>query len=238
MNVLADEAANPYSILVSPQYLGRKTLPIKRSDAEPLTREDLQYDLLYFIFADSMRVFEDSMAPGRPLVNFCDLYVNALFNSTKCSKVLKDKMVETPEFAIEFAKIALLTNVGRINTTMACKFSVAQNACFLLPFSWSHVYIVFPEMKTALRSYHPVPSLQKTDGNLQDAPRIKNCLKAALLPTEFKVSPPSTPAEILEKAVSFPCRIQSQRKTQGCCQHVGCRPDTSNERRQPHFCAI
>lgn len=56
-------------------------------------------------------------------------------------------------------------------------------------------------MKTALRSYHPVPSLQKTDGNLQDAPRIKNCLKAALLPSEFKGTPPSSPLEILEKAV-------------------------------------
>ncbi|KAL4243230.1 Ino eighty subunit 1 [Abortiporus biennis] len=169
---------NPQQVNTPPQYLGRKTLPIKRGDAEPLTREDLQYDLLYFIFADSARVFVDPMAPGRPLVNFCDLYVNALFNSTKCSKVLKDKMVETPEFAIEFAKIALLTNVGRINTTMA----------------------FFPEMKTALRSYHPVPSLQKTDGNLQDAPRIKNCLKAALLPSEFKSQPPSSPQEILEKA--------------------------------------
>ncbi|TCD67014.1 hypothetical protein EIP91_000634 [Steccherinum ochraceum] len=169
---------NPQQVTTPPQYLGRKTLPIKRGDAEALTREDLQYDLLYFIFADPNRVFIDSMAPGRPLVNFCDLYVNALFNSTKCSKVLKDKMVETPEFAIEFAKIALLTNVGRINTTMA----------------------FFPEMKTALRSYHPVPSLQKTDGNLQDAPRIKNCLKAALLPSEFKISPPSTPAEIFAKS--------------------------------------
>ncbi len=62
--------------------------------------------------------------------------------------------------------------------------------------------LVFPEMKTALRSYHPVPSLQKTDGNLQDAPRIKNCLKAALLPFEFKTPPPSSPAEIIEKTVS------------------------------------
>ncbi len=61
---------------------------------------------------------------------------------------------------------------------------------------------VFPEMKTALRSYHPVPSLQKTDGNLQDAPRIKNCLKAALLPFEFKTPPPSSPVEIIEKTVS------------------------------------
>ncbi|THH02836.1 hypothetical protein EW026_g89 [Hermanssonia centrifuga] len=168
---------NPQQVNTPPQYLGRKTLPIKRADAEALTREDIQYDLLYFIFADPTRAFVDYMAPGKPLVNFCDLYVNALFNSNKCSKVLKDKMVETPEFAIEFAKIALLTNVGRINTTMA----------------------FFPEMKTALRTYHPVPSLQKSDGNLQDAPRIKNCLKASLLPFEFKTPPPSTPTEILER---------------------------------------
>jgi Ino eighty subunit 1 len=60
---------------------------------------------------------------------------------------------------------------------------------------------VFPEMKTALRSYHPVPSLQKTDGNVQDAPRIKNCLKAAFLPGEQKSAPPSTPADILARAV-------------------------------------
>ena len=57
-------------------------------------------------------------------------------------------------------------------------------------------------MKTALRTYHPVPSLQKTDGNAQDAPRIKNCLKAALLPSEAKGVPPSTPEEILEKSVT------------------------------------
>ncbi|KJA12745.1 hypothetical protein HYPSUDRAFT_81192 [Hypholoma sublateritium FD-334 SS-4] len=86
-------------------------------------------------------------------------------------------MLETPAFATEFAKIALLTNVGRINTTMA----------------------FFPEMKTALRTYHPVPSLQKTDGNAQDAPRIKNCLKAVVLPAEAKSAPPSAPDEVLAK---------------------------------------
>ena len=34
---------------------------------------------------------------------------------------MKDKMHETPAFSVEFAKLALLTNVGRINTTMACE---------------------------------------------------------------------------------------------------------------------
>ncbi|KAN0125046.1 hypothetical protein V8E52_001598 [Russula decolorans] len=162
-----------------PQYVSRKTLAIKRGDSEILTRNDVQYAFLYHVFNDKTLAFTEE-TPGKPptKVNFCDLYVHALYNSAKCSKVMRDKMLETPAFAVEFAKISLLTNVGRINTTMA----------------------FFPEMKTALRSYHPVPSLQKTDGNVQDAPRIKNCLKAAFLSGEQKSAPPSTPADILARA--------------------------------------
>ncbi|KAF5382884.1 hypothetical protein D9757_006355 [Collybiopsis confluens] len=159
-------------------YLSRKALPIKRNDAEILTREDVQYDLLEYIFADETAVFmPQTEGASSSKITFRELYVNALYHSNKCSKVLKEKMLETPAFSVELAKISLLTNVGRINTTMA----------------------FFPEMKTALRTYHPVPSLQKTDGNAQDAPRIKNCLKAALLPSEFKSVPPSSPDEILER---------------------------------------
>ncbi|KAG6842495.1 hypothetical protein C0991_000021 [Blastosporella zonata] len=164
-------------------YLSRKALPIKRHDAEPLTREDVQFDLLHHIFSDRNAVFTNPTPGANPLcgksdnITFSELYISTLYNSSKCSKVLREKMVETPAFATELAKISLLTNVGRINTTMA----------------------FFPEMKTALRTYHPVPSLQKTNGNAQDAPRIKNCLKAALLPTEIKTTPPSSPDEILER---------------------------------------
>ncbi|KAF9243938.1 hypothetical protein BU15DRAFT_86352 [Melanogaster broomeanus] len=183
MTSTSDSSTQPpdsltFLVRFSVGYLSRKALPIKRNDAEPLTREDVQFDLLHHIFSDTKPVFT-SQAPGTSSnVHFCDLYVNALYHSSKCSKVLKDKMIETPAFAVELAKISLLTNVGRINTTMA----------------------FFPEMKTALRTYHPVPSLQKTDGNAQDAPRIKNCLKAALLPSEVKSMPPSTPEEILAKS--------------------------------------
>lgn len=177
-------------------YLSRKALPIKRNDAEPLTREDVQFDLLDHIFSDSNAVFTTQIPGTSSHVNFRDLYVNALYHSSKCSKVLKDKMVETPAFAVELAKISLLTNVGRINTTMACMPPIVHSYSIVLT-----KFVVFPEMKTALRTYHPVPSLQKTDGNAQDAPRIKNCLKAALLPSELKSMPPSTPEEILEKSV-------------------------------------
>ena len=78
-------------------------------------------------------------------------------------------------------------------------------------------------MKTALRTYHPVPSLQKTDGNAQDAPRIKNCLKAALLPAEQNAAP-ATPDEVLQKRVSTP--FSSERPSH-VSQKLGQRPPTS-----------
>ena len=163
----------------------------------------MQFDLLNCIFTDTHAVFTG--ADGAQ-TTFAELYVAALYASSKCSKVLKEKMHETPAFATEFAKIALLTNVGRINTTMAC---TCVHTYLGAP-SAAGVYIstdrmtsrtVFPEMKTALRTYHPVPSLQKTDGNAQDAPRIKNCLKAAVLPSEAKSAPPSAPDEVIAKLV-------------------------------------
>jgi len=88
-------------------------------------------------------------------------------------------MLETPSYAVEFAKMCLLVNVGRINTTLA----------------------FYHEMRTILRSYHPVPSLMKTpvsERNMMDAPRMKACLKGCRLPHE-KNNAPATPAEILKK---------------------------------------
>jgi len=66
----------------------------------------------------------------------------------------------------------------------------------LLP--WS----VFPGMKTTIRTYHPIPALSRTDGNLQDAPRIKHVLKSSLLPTDAKIAP-ATPGDILARHVRF-----------------------------------
>ena len=57
---------------------------------------------------------------GGGTVTFRDLYVHALMSSPRCSKALREKMQETPEFATDFAKMSLLANVGRVNTTMTC----------------------------------------------------------------------------------------------------------------------
>ncbi|THH10536.1 hypothetical protein EW145_g1248 [Phellinidium pouzarii] len=147
----------------------RKSHAIKRGDSEPLTREDLQYDLLRHIFDDQHAVFTDPFRDEEyeKKVVFRDLYVSAFVNSPRSSKAVRDKISESAQFGTDFAMLALLANVGRINTTMA-----------------------------SLRTYHPVPALQNTDGNLQDAPRIKNALKASKLPSELK-GIPSTPSDIL-----------------------------------------
>ncbi|KZT21669.1 hypothetical protein NEOLEDRAFT_1139080 [Neolentinus lepideus HHB14362 ss-1] len=160
-----------------------RTLVIKRSDGEPLTRADIQHDLLFHIFHDQSAVFTDPYRtlhghPPGTKVTFRDLYLNTLLQSPRCSKGLREKILELPQFGSDFAKIALLANVGRINTTMA----------------------FFPELRTNLRTYHPIPSLQKTDGNLQDAPRIKNILKSCLLPGEL--SGQATPLDIVTRARS------------------------------------
>ncbi|KJA26146.1 hypothetical protein HYPSUDRAFT_133643, partial [Hypholoma sublateritium FD-334 SS-4] len=154
----------------------RRVVALKRGDGEPLTRVDIQYDVLHAIFGDAHAVFSDPYAATEEgsKLTFRELYTKAILHSPKATKALRDKMLEAPVFAADFAMLALLVNVGRVNTTMS----------------------FFPEMKTAIRTYHPVPALQRTSGNMQDAPRIKHILKTSLLEDEAK-NPPATPADIL-----------------------------------------
>lgn len=114
------------------QYPPPLPLAIKRADGEPLTRGDLQYDLLQGIFEDQHAVFTDPFPtlggePAGSKVTFRDLYVNAIANSRKISKLLRDRIVNTPEFGTDFAMVSLLANVGRINTTMACEFQLFRS---------------------------------------------------------------------------------------------------------------
>ncbi len=78
---------------------------------------------------------------GAAKLTFKELYIESLLNSSKCTKSMRDKILADEEYAEDFAKVCLLVNVGRINTTLA----------------------FYPEMKTVLRSYHPIPSLQNNE---------------------------------------------------------------------------
>jgi hypothetical protein len=63
---------------------------------------------------------------------------------------------------------------------------------------------VYPSMKTALRTYHPVPSLQTDETSrkdMQDAPRIKGILKACFLDWEV-TQQPTCLQDIARKLVS------------------------------------
>lgn len=105
----------------------KRQTALKRADGEPLNRADIQYDVLHAIFSDTNRAFTNPFASTTEgasddaKLTFHDLYIQTILNSPKATKILKDKMSESPEFAEDFAMLALLVNVGRINTTMSCE---------------------------------------------------------------------------------------------------------------------
>lgn len=163
---------------VSSVYSGNKIRHLKKDDGIPLWRRDIQYDFLKYVFDDEQPVF--SKMDGEKGCTFADIYLDAMARSSKCSKILKDKLLTERPAAVNMAMVCLLVNVGRMNTTLN----------------------FFPEMRAQLRTYHSIPSLQAhQDPNaykqLQDAPRLKSILKGATEDTEQ----PSTIEDIMTKSV-------------------------------------
>lgn len=114
---------------------GKRTIALKRVDGEPLTRVDIQYDVLHTIFHDTHAVFTDpypSDDATATKLSFHDLYLKTILHSPKATKALKDKMTDSPAFAEDFAMLALLVNVGRVNTTMSCKSRPTRNLLGLI----------------------------------------------------------------------------------------------------------
>jgi hypothetical protein len=96
---------------------------------EALLRRDIQYDFLAHVFGDATFRFTPPQYPPTiaPLFptdrtwSFAELYLDAIANSGKAARNLKDKMAESQAFAVAFGKVALLINAGRINTTISCQ---------------------------------------------------------------------------------------------------------------------
>jgi hypothetical protein len=104
----------------------RKENALKREHLHPLSRSDIQYDFLECIFSNTQAVFIDSYQtlnkdPPGTKVTFRDAYVNSIVHSPRAPKQLLDYMRDSPEFATDFAKLALIVNVGRTDGNMACK---------------------------------------------------------------------------------------------------------------------
>lgn len=135
---------------------------LKKKDGEPLWRKDIQYDLLSLLFNNDSAVFTDYSNPTGSKKTFSEIYIESMARSSKCSKVLREKLLGDKKFGINIAMVCILVNIGRMNTTLN----------------------FFPEMRSQLRTYHPIPALQgQSDQNdykqLQDAPRLKSILKGA-----------------------------------------------------------
>jgi Ino eighty subunit 1 len=117
--------ANPTSMRrnangsVSSVYSGNKIRHLKKEDGIPLWRRDIQFDFLKHVFEDEQKVFtKPDKTDGH---TFADIYLDAMAKSSKCSKILKDKLLTERPAAINMAMVCLLVNVGRMNTTLNCK---------------------------------------------------------------------------------------------------------------------
>ncbi|GEQ71410.1 hypothetical protein JCM33374_g5093 [Metschnikowia sp. JCM 33374] len=140
---------------------------LKKADGEPFWRRDIQYDFLEELFNDKQKVFTNTFshcevpnAANGDKLTFAELYVRTLAESSKSSRVLRERLIKDWEMGISVSKVCLLVNAGRMNTTIN----------------------FVPDMRSALRTYHSIPSLQvDPDGvskPLQDTPRLKTILKA------------------------------------------------------------
>jgi Ino eighty subunit 1 len=105
---------------VSSVYSGNKIRHLKKEDGIPLWRKDIQYEFLRLIFYDKTRCFT-KQSDGTSGWTFAETYVDAMAKSSKCSKILKEKLLVDTEGAISMAMVCLLVNVGRMNTTLNCK---------------------------------------------------------------------------------------------------------------------
>lgn len=104
---------------VSSVYSGNKIRHLKKDDGIPLWRKDIQYDFLRQVFENDERVFH-KVSDGTGGHTFADIYLDAMAKSSKCSKILKDKLLTERPAAINMAMVCLLVNVGRMNTTLNC----------------------------------------------------------------------------------------------------------------------
>jgi Ino eighty subunit 1 len=103
-------------------YVFAKTPQIKKPDGKPLLRKDIQFALLSYIFHNDKAVFTSSYDAASPKMTFSELYIDSMARSSKCSRVVREKLQIDTDLAISVAMVSLLVNVGKMNTTLTCIF--------------------------------------------------------------------------------------------------------------------
>lgn len=130
---------------------------LRKADSEMLTRHELQSALLDELFTSREFLFS---SPANPSVKvpFGRLYHESVLASSKISAALRALVSakDTP-FPINFCKLCFLVNTGRINTTLACKFSL------VISFSLTFASLPRDEDRTAHVSPDPVVAAGRGD---------------------------------------------------------------------------
>lgn len=111
---------------VSSVYSGNKIRYLKKDDGQPLWRKDIQFSFLRLVFEDTHRVFTKA-SDSTTGHTFAEIYTDAMAKSSKCSQILKEKLLNDHGAAINMAMICLLVNVGRMNTTLNCQWDSQHN---------------------------------------------------------------------------------------------------------------
>lgn len=138
---------------------------LKKNDGEPYWRNEIQFKFLMNLFFNHHRVFKNPYfhtlhgfdwpehfkfykdsdgnvhSNDGEMLTFFELYLITLLKSNKISKILRIRLLNDINYALNFSIICLLVNIGRLNTTVNFDF----------------------EMKSQFRTYHSVPSLQIDD---------------------------------------------------------------------------
>lgn len=117
-------------------YSGNKIRHLKKEDGIPLWRKDIQLRFLECVFEDDTPVFTKAY-DGTTGHTFADIYVDAMARSSKTSKILKEKLLADRGAAMHMAKVCLLVNVGRMNTTLNCECALKSRKGVLLSLDFS-----------------------------------------------------------------------------------------------------
>lgn len=104
----------------SSAYAATKLRHLKKEDGIPLWRRDIQYDFLKLVFYNDKRCFT-KYSDKQTGFTFAEVYIDAMAKSSKCSKILKEKLLSDTDGAISMAMVCLLVNLGRMNTTLNCE---------------------------------------------------------------------------------------------------------------------
>ncbi|SCU81291.1 LANO_0B02564g1_1 [Lachancea nothofagi CBS 11611] len=167
-----------------PREPSKYTRHLKKADGEYFTRREIQYEFLHELCSDRRPLFtnryqnffaiapteesehsnvtDDTYVARKFIKNdkltFSENYLLTVASSTKCSKILRDKLLFDHNIAFSTCALSLLVNTGRLNTTIN----------------------FFLEMTSQLRTFHSIPCLQRDardPKSLQDTPRLKSILK-------------------------------------------------------------